>query len=259
MKNFKQIIGLLTFFLLSVSPLAPSDEVFSQTASILEEIHQVASIPSISLEKKTFDNSLVDIKLPHKHEHIVREILAEIPESHLTSLRKIEAEFGEDKRRGLASFRSIYLGVDAIESDAELRRVLIHEIGHLVDLGALKGERGAEKSHFRDGSNIIYKSDPSINFYSLCWDDEHTQNNNCSGNDFVSEYAQTDVFEDFAESYLLFTENNQSFQKMAEESNILAQKYQFFADTVFNGEFELSPENQDLVAGERVWDLTKVF
>ncbi|MBT4936653.1 hypothetical protein HON22_01935 [Candidatus Peregrinibacteria bacterium] len=259
MKNFKQIVALISFFLFSVSPLAPSDAVFSQSASIIEEIHKVASIPAISFQKKTFDNPHVHIQVPKEQERLVREILAEIPESHLSSLKKIEAEFGDDKRRGLASFRSIYLGVDAIESEQELRRVLIHEIGHVVDLGALQGKRGSEKSAYKDGSNSISVSDPSIDFYSLCWGDEHTQNTNCSDKDFVSEYAQVDVFEDFAESYLLFTENNESFKAMAEESDVIAQKYEFFASTVFNGNFESSPASQGIIAGERVWDLTKVF
>ena len=211
----------------------------------------------INVEQKPLYDDV--IQAPEEYETHIHSILQDVPEEHLVSLKKVAVEYGENQRRGLASFRSIYLGVDAIQTEEELRRVLIHEIGHIVDLGMLKGKKNFPHSPFKDGSKAITISDPSLNFYSLCWETSYEQKDVCNAQDFVSEYAQTDVFEDFAESYLLFIENNQSFIDMAQESSILQSKYDFLATTVFHNDFDITPASKDLALHSRVWDLTRVF
>ena len=201
--------------------------------------------------------SEINIDLPDNYKKIVENVLQEMPKKHLSSLERIIAEPGSNARRGLASFKSIYLGVDVMQNDAEFRRVFIHEIGHVIDLGVLTASNKEIASDFRDGVNIIYQSDPSLLFYELCWLDEYTPNGNCNDLDFVSEYSQTDVFEDFAESYLLFVENNASFLEMTQESEVLAKKYNFLAQYVFSNNFKKTPL-VTLPRGERVWDLTLV-
>ncbi len=209
-------------------------------------------------EKNKAIHEDLKIDLPKSYENIAKEIILELPSTHTFPLKKIVAEYGENVRRGLASFKSMYLGVDVIKNEQEFRRVFIHEMGHIVDLGALKAKEKKDGSGFRDGSNIIYETDPSLDFYRLCWEDEYTQNGECDNLDFVSEYSETDAFEDFAESYLLFFENNKSFKSMASKSKAIAKKYDFFANVVFNGNFKKTPKG-NLPEDERVWDLTQVY
>jgi hypothetical protein len=257
------IAGLIICVLLGMPSLVASGEKVLHFASLTHgepKINVVSKDIIINIKEKPLYHDLIQAPEEYKeHKDHIHSILQDIPEEHLVSLKKLALEIGEHKRRGLASFRSIYLGVDAIESEQELRRVLIHEIGHLVDLGVLKGKKGFPKSSFQDGSKAINITDPSLNFYSLCWETSYLQKNVCNAQDFVSEYAQTDVFEDFAESYLLFTENNESFLRMAEESAILQSKYDFLAQVVFYNEFERTAASKELALKSRVWDLTRVF
>ena len=42
--------------------------------------------------------------------------------------------------------------------------------------------------------------------------------NKCETKDFVSKYAKSDMFEDFAESFLLYFENSNQFEKLAKKN-----------------------------------------
>ena len=44
--------------------------------------------------------------------------------------------------------------------------IFVHELGHVVDLGLLKG-KNRQASEFRDGSTPIYSDDQSLNFYRI--------------------------------------------------------------------------------------------
>ena len=220
---------------------------------VVESQEIAHAIPSY--EKNLYYRDDLRIDLPEEYEVIAREVLAQMPESQIFSLKKVVADYDQKARRGLASFKSMYIGVNNIDSAEEFKRVFIHELGHVVDLGALQPNVTAEKSEFRDGSNTMYNTDASLDFYRLCWADEHTQNGNCREQDFVSGYASTDAFEDFAESYLLFVENNETFEDMAGESDVIQAKYDFFAEQVFNNKFEKTG-GFDLDPEERPWDLT---
>ena len=233
----------------------------SFSLNIYAPIIEAKSTLKSKVESKTQSISLlprkVKIDISEKYQSIIHEVLTKIPAYHISSLTKIIEDQDPEASRGLASFKSIYLGTNNIFDLEEFKRVFIHEIGHVVDLGALKETEKKQDSGFRDGINIIYETDPSLIFYQLCWITETSRNQNCDDLDFVSGYAQTDVFEDFAESYLLFLENNLSFQEMAKNSEIIKKKYDFLANVVFKNDF-LITEEIDLPWQKRVWDLTKV-
>jgi len=185
----------------------------------------------------------------------IRQVLDTLPLEHLSSLQKIAKPSFASDRRALASDRSIYLNLDLIKSERELRRVLIHEVGHVLDLGKLKAREKMKASEFKDGSQIIYETDESLDFYRICWESSTQMKVNCQSTDFPSLYAQTDVFEDFAESYLLFVENQQAFKLMAESSAAMQAKYNFFRQ-IFGDEKIQTGLYQGFQADKRVWDLT---
>ena len=223
-----------------------------------EEVSPKVEINSDQGVKNNIKNEVLHISLPQDYKLFIEETLEDIPQNHYSSLKNIKADYTDSGRRGLASYRTIYLDLNLIETSEEFKRVFIHEIGHVVDLGLLRSENQYIDSGFRDGSNVIYETDPSLDFYRLCWDNEVSLNYNCIEDDFVSQYGMTDAFEDFAESYLLFVENNGSFKQMAYQSDILMQKYLFFANVVFQGDYEETPAIS-FPQGERVWDLTLVY
>jgi hypothetical protein len=113
--------------------------------------------------------------------------------------------------------------------------VLVHELGHIMDTGVLKGNFWTGESEFHDGKNAIYNDDPSLDFYRISFQDEKKLNKGVSGIDFVTGYAMTDPFEDFAETYNYYLLHGESFRELAKHNQSLAQKYDFMKEKVFAG------------------------
>ena len=77
--------------------------------------------------------------------------------------------------------------------------------------------------------------------------------------DFVSGYAMTNKYEDFAESFTYFVFHNQNFLKKSEKSQKLKEKYDFFAQH-FDFSASLVSQNfsVDQKYAEYIWDATKL-
>lgn len=107
--------------------------------------------------------------------------------------------------------------------DFECSSVWIHELGHFIDLYFLK------KSVFTDVSNY---------FYNISWSSVKIINSWQDITDFVSGYAMTNKYEDFAESFTYFVLHNDDFKQKSEKSKYLKAKYDFFSNYLFlNKEF----------------------
>jgi hypothetical protein len=91
--------------------------------------------------------------------------------------------------------------------------VAIHEFAHYVDLYFL------EKKVITDISNYYYK---------LSWESTRILKADQKQQDFVSGYAMTNKYEDFAESFTYYLLHNKAFKIKAEKSLILQEKYDFF-------------------------------
>lgn len=206
-----------------------------------------------SIVNTTDNTKNIDINIPSEYEREIKDIINEFPNDLFASLKKIQYK-PDSQRRWLASDKTIYLNFDKIQTQSELRRVFIHELWHIFDLWYLKSKEKKIKTKYKDWSNQIYADDPSIKFYSLCWKTENKQNWECSNEDFVSKYSQSDMFEDFAESFLLYIENNESFKIMAKESDIMEKKYNIIKSYLkFIPTTWAYSSQQNL---EREWDLT---
>jgi len=76
--------------------------------------------------------------------------------------------------------------------------------------------------------------------------------------DFVSGYAATNQYEDFAESFVFYIFHNATFADRALRSESIRQKYLFFANTVFaRGYFQGTDFSIGRVPSY-VWDTTKI-
>lgn len=169
----------------------------------------------------------------------IRETILALPKWHTDALDTLEIRNEANVSRGLSSAKKIILHTSSIETTDELQSVFIHELGHIVDLGALTGTRG-KKTRFKDGNISILSDDLSVQFYEISWTTSTTKKRNVASKDFVSGYAQSDCFEDFAESYLMYRIHGARFRALAKNSPSLQQKYNFMRTTVFgNIEFEL--------------------
>jgi hypothetical protein len=78
-----------------------------------------------------------------------------------------------------------------------------------------------------------------------------------SGTSFVSGYASTNQYEDFAESFTMYVFHNKEFLKRAQTSTFLQKKYTFLRTSVFGDAFLGSAYEKDAVP-KKVWDVTKI-
>ena len=128
--------------------------------------------------------------------------------------------------------------------DTEFTKLFIHELAHYIDIYV-----------FIPSSK---KDDPSDSFYTISWKKPSVKYANQGTMDFVSGYAQTNQYEDFAESFVFYVFHNAIFADRALRSESLRQKYLFFARTVFpRGYFQ----GTDFTIGRvpsYVWDTTKI-
>ena len=127
--------------------------------------------------------------------------------------------------------------------DGEFVKLLVHELGHYVDIYyLLSGKSG----------------DTSDQFYSISWLGKTTKKPNQWIQNFVSGYAATDKYEDFAESFVFYMFHNREFTDRAMKNDVLRQKYLFFSNNIFpDGTFQ----DTDFRIGKissYLWDTTKI-
>lgn len=202
------------------------------------------------------DLSCISATVPVELEESFTKALENVPCELVSSLHTIEIFDDETLPRAMANARIIKVNRSALD-DPELVNVLIHELGHVVDLGGLTSSEYKTPSVYTDGGQSIYEDDPSVQYYSLSWATESQKKQNTILQDFVGEYASTDMFEDFAEGFLLYIQHGNTFRKLARHNTVLAQKYAFFKNVVFKGT-EFNTGSRKVAIKTRVWDITKL-
>lgn len=186
---------------------------------------------------------------------IVYRTLRSLPKEPVSHLKNLTLNFDENARRGLGGGSKIIVRCVDV-SNAELAAVLTHEIGHIMDTGVLQGSSLAGGSGFMDGSDDVRSNDPSVQFYLFSFKDEKTLKTGASDLDFVSGYAMSDPFEDFAETYAYYLLHGNEFRKLAKSNKTLLQKYNFMKNSIFNGKEYFNGEDQNLNVLDRNYDVT---
>ena len=205
---------------------------------------------------ENFSNSTSRKKLG-EIKKILDATIFDLPGAHTSALKNLKIRNEKNISRGMASGRTIVLNTASIESKKELIAVFVHEIGHVVDLGMLREIEKKQKSEFFDGAIPIWETDPSLEFYRISWKNSDTRKN-ARRADFVSGYAMTDPFEDFAESYIFFRLHGEKFRAFKKFSPKLAQKYNFLKTKIFAGrEFQLEKTTKNFPKNI-IWDVTQI-
>lgn len=126
----------------------------------------------------------------------------------------------------------------------EYLSVFIHEFWHYIDIYFLKKD--------------IFWNDLSTKFYNISWLSTKTKKGDSRIWDFVSGYAMTNKYEDFAESFDYYVLHNKSFLEKTKKSKILEKKYNFFKKILFK-ENEFCNENFSIEKKKDYYrDITKI-
>jgi hypothetical protein len=107
-----------------------------------------------------------------------------------------------------------------VTRDSEFTKLFVHELAHYIDIYTL----------------VIGKAsgDISENFYHISWQKPTVKRASEGTMDFVSGYAASNQYEDFAESMVFYIFHNATFADRALRSESLRQKYLFFANSLFS-------------------------
>ena len=128
--------------------------------------------------------------------------------------------------------------------EAETQNIFIHEFAHYIDL------------YFFD---LKKWNDISDKFYQISWNDTKILKEWQTQRDFVSWYAMTNKYEDFAESFTYYIIANEDFAQKTESSEILKQKYDFFSKYLFKNWFLKNTKfTKNLIIRDYYRDITKL-
>ncbi|QQR83829.1 putative zinc-binding metallopeptidase [Candidatus Peregrinibacteria bacterium] len=185
---------------------------------------------------------------------IIKSALNQLPIEHVNQLKNLVIDYNPKAHRGFGG-KNVMIIRGVAMSQQELIGVLIHEMGHLVDLGLMKERDQSVKSNFMDFDVPVFESDPSLDFYRISWKNEHERKRNATNEDFVSGYSMSNPFEEFAETYVYYVLHQKEFLAQARRSSVLAKKYKYMKDIVFKGEiFETG--NVRAITKNQPWDIT---
>jgi hypothetical protein len=131
-----------------------------------------------------------------------------------------------------------------IVRDTEFAKLFIHELAHYIDIYSFATNWSGH--------------DISEDFYRISWQKATTKSANQGTMDFVSGYAATNQYEDFAESFVFYIFHNATFADRALRSESLRQKYLYLANNIFpRGYFQGTDFSIGRVPSY-VWDTTKI-
>jgi hypothetical protein len=145
--------------------------------------------------------------------------------------------------------------VDGSVPDHEFMALLVHECGHVIH-GNLGGTQASGESAFHDGNQIFYADSPAAAFFSISWQNEHVMRRSAANNDFVSGYAKSDPFEDFAETFAAYVLHRDMLVTRAATNAAIAAKLAWM-DTMFPGASAIA-KTQFSWKGSIPWDITKL-
>ncbi len=129
------------------------------------------------------------------------------------------------------------------DKQSEYLSVAIHELAHYIDIYFL------EKKVIQDLSN---------KFYDVSWEKTKVIKPWQIQADFVSGYAMTNKYEDFAESFTYYVLHNDDFLRKTLESESLSKKYDFFDNLLLKKKFNDTDFSINNTVKNYYRDITKI-
>lgn len=188
-----------------------------------------------------------------KHRAIANAVLRMMPAQCIDALKNLYVRYDRSDRRGVAGKESIV--IQGTMEDEEFRTLLVHEFGHVLDLGCLQGNPATGASTFKDGNDIMWMDDPSLVFYRISWVASNVEKEGMKPEDFVTGYASWDAFEDLAETLTYYVFQRDAFIARTKTNRAIAMKLAWIETYVFPGGATIA-EGSHQWNGEVPWDST---
>jgi hypothetical protein len=131
-----------------------------------------------------------------------------------------------------------------VSRDSEFIKLFVHEFAHFIDIYLLT-------------ESLVY-SDLSKDFYAISWIDTSVKRAGEWMGSFVTGYAATNKYEDFAESFVFYVFHNRAFADMALKNESLRRKYLFFSEYIFREQEFVQTDFTLWTLPSYSWDSTKI-
>lgn len=188
------------------------------------------------------------------HRALAQTVLTTLPPSCRTHLQSFYVIYDNARQRGLGGKTTIIL--DGSVSDAEFIGLLIHECGHVTHSN-LTGTSSTGDSDFIDGKDPFYTDSTIVDFFRISWNTESILKQSTHAEDFVSGYAKTNAFEDFAETFTAYVLHRSLLQTRALTNTAIAAKLSWMEENLPLPENTLA--HSTYVVGRTIpWDMTKL-
>lgn len=230
-----------------VKPSIVDSELEDVVDKMLSDYHESASSPIDETYKNlckkysdycdvvNFDSDSLNVKQKLYYQTLMIYYLRKFEWFGITFLDYMDnvlIKYENTRSRGYSSRNQIVLNTRPIASYTEFGQVFVHELWHFLDFRYLNGSDDIPRHKtFTEFGRVVFPiDDPSLVFYGLSRQDEHTRKKWASYVDFVSGYGMSDPFEDLAETMNFYINYNQIFIELAKQSDILLAKYNFMAE-----------------------------
>lgn len=191
--------------------------------------------------------------IPH-HQQLADQVLRALPSGCRDHLRNFYVQYTNVKNRGLGGKTTIIIAGNV--SDEEFAALLIHECGHVIHSN-MTGTSYAGATDFKDGKDIFYADSPVVSFFNISWTEADVLRAETKKADFVSGYADSDAFEDFAETFAMYILHRDAFEQRAKGNTAIAAKLDWMKTNL--------PMPSDAMGSSRYswdkvvpWDVTKL-
>jgi len=214
----------------------------------------LASVTTVSSSSASAYPFLDQPGITDHHKKLAAQVFGALPSSCAGHIRTFSILYKDVKYRGLGGKTTII--VDGTAPDDEFAALLTHECGHVIS-GNLVGSPSAGESNFHDGKDAFYADASVVNFFSISWENERTMKKGTKDADFVSGYASSDIFEDFAETFAAYVLQRPYLRQRAKANKAIAQKLAWMEQNIPLSEQALGTSTY---GGSKSipWDVTKL-
>jgi hypothetical protein len=207
--------------------VTPKKRVITKKAATKTPTKKPVLFANITVPKKATSTLLAVVDQPsftEEHRVLSDKVLRTLPSYCREHLANYYIVYQDAKQRGLGGKSTIIL--DGSVPAEEFVGLLVHECAHVTH-GNMSGNATSGKSAFKDGNQIFYNDSPMAAFFSISWMTESVLRANAKSEDFVSGYAKSNAFEDFAETFAMYVLQYDAFATRAKTNTAINAKLQW--------------------------------
>lgn len=196
---------------------------------VASQLKRQAQKPMLTAQVLPQPSPVISTLLPIVDQPAIREnhrmmadaVLRRLPSLCRDSVKNFYVLYEGAKQRGLGGKSTII--IDGNVPNNEFIALIVHECGHVIH-GNMLGTMTSGASLYKDGNDTFAKDSPATDFFAISWMTPQIANVGSAKENYVTGYAQSDSFEDFAETFTTYILQRPSMETRAKTNVSIAAK-----------------------------------